>query len=157
MEMEKITMKIKEMQKTMKADKMDNVVLDHMLKEALKAKTEQEAERFWASIRTYCKTIENSPFTVNRSNLPVEVQEVLNSIKEEVHNASSIYFDAIGLYLRKHGKSKGGRLFASADEYATMMANLTYGKLRNEYNDKDASFDGTLATLPALPIVEDSQ
>jgi hypothetical protein len=156
MEMEKITMKIKQMQKTMKADKMDNVVLDHMLKEALKAKTEQEAERFWASIRTYCKTIENSPFTVNRSNLPVEVQEVLNSIKEEVHNASIIYFDAIGLYLRKHGKSGGG-LFASADEYANMMGNMTYRNLRKEYNDKDASFDGTLATLPALPIVEDSQ
>ena len=156
MEMEKITMRIKQMQKTMKADKMDNVVLDHMLKEALKAKTEKEAQNFWASIRTYCKTIENSPFTVNRSNLPVEVQGLLNEAKQEVYDASIIYFNAVGQYLRKHGK-RGGGLFANADEYATMMANLTYGKLRNAYNDKDDSFDGTRETLPMLTIMEDSQ
>jgi len=156
MEMDKIQIRIKQMQKTMKADKMDNVVLDHMLKEALKAETEKEAQNFWASIRTYCKTIDDSPFTVNRSNLPVEVQELLNEVKEEVYNASIIYFNAIGQYLRKHGKSGGG-LFASADEYATMMANLTYGKLRNAYNDKDDSFTGTRESLPMLTIMEDSQ
>tara|TARA_Y100000114_G_C11565012_1_gene233593 strand:+ start:90 stop:554 length:465 start_codon:yes stop_codon:yes gene_type:complete len=149
MELSKIISRAKQMQKTMKADKIDNVALEAMLKEVVKCKDELQAQNFWSSIRAYCKTIPNSPFTVNRSNLPIEVQEVMATIKAEVIEASTTFFNTgnISRVLTKHGKSGGG-LFANAEEYATMMANMTYGKLRQQYNAK--SWDGTLEGLPTV-------
>ena len=75
------------------ADNIDNVALEQMLKEVVKCKDETQAQNFWSSIRAYCKTIPNSPFTVNRSNLPIEVQEVMATIKAEVIEASTTFFN----------------------------------------------------------------
>lgn len=149
MELSKIISRAKQMQKTMKADNIDNVALEAMLKEVVKCKDETQAQNFWSSIRAYCKTIPNSPFTINRSNLPIEVQEVMSTIGDEVIEASTTFFNTgnISRVLRKHGKSGGG-LFRNADEYASMMANMTFGKLRAEYNAK--SWDGTLEGLPTV-------
>ena len=149
MELDKIISRAKQMQKTMKADNIDNVALEAMLKEVVKCKDETKAQNFWSSIRAYCKTIPNSPFTINRSNLPIEVQEVMSTIGDEVIEASTTFFNTgnISRVLRKHGKSGGG-LFRNADEYASMMANMTFGKLRAEYNAK--SWDGTLEGLPTV-------
>ena len=149
MELSKIISRAKQMQKTMKADNIDNVALEAMLKEVVKCKDESQAQNFWSSIRAYCKTIPNSPFTINRSNLPIEVQEVMSTIGDEVIEASTTFFNTgnISRVLRKHGKSGGG-LFRNADEYASMMANMTFGKLRAEYNAK--SWDGTLEGLPTV-------
>ena len=149
MELDKIISRAKQMQKTMKADNIDNVALETMLKEVVKCKDEIQAQNFWSSIRAYCKTIPNNPFTINRSNLPIEVQEVMSTIGDEVIEASTTFFNTgnISRVLRKHGKSGGG-LFRNADEYASMMANMTFGKLRAEYNAK--SWDGTLEGLPTV-------
>ena len=139
------------MQATMKNDKIENVALSSMLDMVVKCKDESQAQNFWASIRALCKTIPNSPFTVNRSNLPIEVQGVMSTIGDEVIEASTTFFNTgnISRVLRKHGKSGGG-LFANADEYASMMANMTFGKLRAEYNAK--TWDGTLAGLPTVEV-----
>ena len=151
MEIKKIQSRAKQMQATMKTDKIENVALSSMLDMVVKCKDESQAQNFWASIRALCKTIPNSPFTVNRSNLPLEVQEALASIKAEIVEASTIFYNTgnISRVLTKHGKSGGG-LFANAEEYATMMANMTYGKLRQQYNAK--SWDGTLAGLPTVEV-----
>ena len=127
MELDKIISRAKQMQKTMKADKIDNVALEAMLKEVVKCKDEIQAQNFWSSIRAYCKTIPNSPFTVSRSNLPIEVQEVMATIKAEVIEASTTFFNTgnISRVLTKHGKSGGG-LFRNADEYASMI-DLKFG------------------------------
>ena len=79
----------------------------------------------------------------SRSTLPENVQASINAIKAEIVEASTTFYNhgSVSSVIFKHGKSGGG-LFADADEYAQMMANMTAGKLRQHYSNK--TWDGSL-------------
>ena len=143
MELQKTINRMKSMQATMKAQKVKNPALSGLLDEGVQATDETSANQFWASIRALVRAMGLDNLIPSRSNLPEEVQASISAIKAEIVEASTTFYNhgSISSVIFKHGKSGGG-LFADADEYAQMMANMTAGKLRQHYNNK--TWDGSL-------------
>tara|TARA_B000000609_G_C24060655_1_gene286408 strand:+ start:202 stop:633 length:432 start_codon:yes stop_codon:yes gene_type:complete len=131
------------LQANMKAQKIKNAALENTIKAGLEATDEKSADQFWASIRALVKAMSLDDLLPSRSTLPENVQASINAIKAEIVEASTNFYNhgSVSSVIFKHGKSGGG-LFADADEYATMMANMTAGKLRQHYNNK--TWDGSL-------------
>ena len=111
------------------------------------ASSDEERDRFWEAVRAICKTLPNSPIKKGRgSQLPPEIQAVLDSISDEVSQAASDFFASgnISMLLTKHGKSGGG-LFSDADEYSAYMASTIVNSLKRRL--KDNVWDGTRTGL----------
>ena len=143
MDLERTLSRMTGLQANMKAQKIKNAALENTIKAGLEATDEKSADQFWASIRALVKAMSLDDLLPSRSTLPENVQASINAIKAEIVEASTTFYNhgSVSSVIFKHGKSGGG-LFADADEYATMMANMTAGKLRQHYNNK--TWDGSL-------------
>lgn len=143
MDLERTLSRMTGLQANMKAQKIKNAALENTIKAGLEATDEKSADQFWASIRALVKAMSLDDLLPSRSTLPENVQASINAIKAEIVEASTIFYNhgSVSSVIFKHGKSGGG-LFADADEYAQMMANMTAGKLRQHYNAK--TWDGSL-------------
>ena len=143
MDLERTLSRMTGLQANMKAQKIKNAALENTIKAGLEATDEKSADQFWASIRALVKAMSLDDLLPSRSTLPENVQASINAIKAEIVEASTNFYNhgSVSSVIFKHGKSGGG-LFADADEYATMMANMTAGKLRQHYNNK--TWDGSL-------------
>tara|TARA_Y100000004_G_scaffold46464_1_gene50995 strand:- start:1552 stop:2010 length:459 start_codon:yes stop_codon:yes gene_type:complete len=143
MDLERTLSRMTGLQANMKAQKIKNAALENTIKAGLEATDEKSAEQFWASIRALVKAMNLNDLLPSRSTLPENVQASINAIKAEIVEASTNFYNhgSVSSVIFKHGKSGGG-LFADADEYAQMMANMTAGKLRQHYNNK--TWDGSL-------------
>ena len=143
MDLERTLSRVTGLQANMKAQKIKNAALENTIKAGLEATDEKSADQFWASIRALVKAMSLDDLLPSRSSLPENVQASINAIKAEIVEASTAFYNhgSVSSVIFKHGKSRGG-LFADADEYAQMMANMTAGKLRQHYNNK--TWDGSL-------------
>jgi hypothetical protein len=143
MDLERTLSRMTGLQANMKAQKIKNPALENTIKAGLEATDEKSADQFWASIRALVKAMSLDDLLPSRSTLPENVQASINAIKAEIVEASTTFYNhgSVSSVIFKHGKSGGG-LFADADEYAQMMANMTAGKLRQHYNNK--TWDGSL-------------
>lgn len=143
MDLERTLSRMTGLQANMKAQKIKNAALENTIKAGLEATDEKSADQFWASIRALVKAMSLDDLLPSRSTLPENVQASINAIKAEIVEASTTFYNhgSVSSVIFKHGKSGGG-LFADADEYAQMMANMTAGKLRQHYNNK--TWDGSL-------------
>ena len=143
MDLERTLSRMTGLQANMKAQKIKNAALENTIKAGLEATDEKSADQFWASIRALVKAMSLDDLLPSRSTLPENVQASINAIKAEIVEASTNFYNhgSVSSVIFKHGKSGGG-LFADADEYAQMMANMTAGKLRQHYNNK--TWDGSL-------------
>ena len=143
MDLERTLSRMTGLQANMKAQKIKNAALENTIKAGLEATDEKSADQFWASIRALVKAMSLDDLLPSRSTLQENVQASINAIKAEIVEASTTFYNhgSVSSVIFKHGKSGGG-LFADADEYAQMMANMTAGKLRQHYNNK--TWDGSL-------------
>jgi len=143
MEYEKTINRMKSMQANMKAQKVKNPALTGLLDEGVQATDETSANQFWASIRALVKAMSLDNLIPSRSTLPEEVQASIQTACAEVEEASIAFFNhgMVSQVIFRHGKSGGGT-FATAEEYAKVMSQMTAGKLRQHYNSK--AWDGSL-------------
>jgi len=137
MELQKTINRMKSMQANMKAQKVKNPALTGLLDEGVQATDETSANQFWASIRALVKAMSLDNLIPSRSTLPEEVQASIQTACAEVEEASIAFFNhgMVSQVIFRHGKSGGGT-FATAEDYAKVMSQMTAGKLRQHYNSK---------------------
>ena len=143
MELQKTINRMKSMQATMKAQKVKNPALSGLLDEGVQATDEKSANQFWASIRALVKAMSLDNLIPSRSTLPEGVQASIQTACADVEEASIAFFNhgMVSQVIFRHGKSGGGT-FATAEDYAKVMSQMTAGKLRQHYNNK--TWDGPL-------------
>ena len=137
MEYEKTINRMKSMQATMKAQKVKNPALSGLLETGVQATDETSANQFWASIRALVKAMSLDNLIPSRSSLPEEVQASIQTACADIEEASTAFFNhgMVSQVIFRHGKSGGGT-FATAEDYAKVMSQMTASKLRQHYNSK---------------------
>lgn len=137
MELERTLSRMTGLQANMKAQKIKNVALEGTLAAGLKATDEKSANQFWASIRALVKAMNLDNLLPSRSTLPESVQANILSACADIEEASTAFFNhgMVSQVIFRHGKSGGGT-FATAEDYAKVMSQMTAGKLRQHYNTK---------------------
>jgi len=143
MDLERTLSRMTSLKANMKAQKIKNPALEGTIEAGLKATDEKSADQFWASIRALVKAMSLDDLLPSRSTLPENVQASILTACADVEEASIAFFNhgMVGQVIFRHGKSGGGT-FATAEEYAKVMSQMTAGKLRQHYNSK--TWDGTL-------------
>ena len=137
MEYKKTINRMKSMQMIMKEQKVKNPALSGLLETGVKATDEKSANQFWASIRALVKAMSLDNLMPSRSNLPEAVQANILTACADVEEASNAFFNhgMVSQVIFRHGKSGGGT-FATAEDYAKVMSQMTASKLRQHYNSK---------------------
>ena len=134
-----------------------NDALEGLLTASELAKTDDEAVKYWSSIRSLCGNMSPSPVRKGvQSKYSTEVLAVLDAIGTEVDEASIRYHNdgIMSKVLFSHGKSGGKTMLA--EEFGKTMRNMTIGKLKKKIDD--GIWDGTLAGLDSLTeITEDNE
>ena len=153
MEYEKTINRMKSMQATMKAQKVKNPALSGLLESGVQATDETAANQFWASIRALVKAMSLDDLIPSRSSLPEEVQASILTACTDVEEASIAFFNhgMVSQVIFRHGKSGGGT-FATAEDYAKVMSQMTASKLRQHYNSK--AWNGELPINIAVALSE---
>jgi len=135
MEHEKTINKMKSMQMNMKAQKVKNPALSGLLETGVQATDEKSATQFWASIRALVKAMSLDNLLPSRSTLPEDIQANIQTACDDIEEASTAFFNhgMVSQVIFRHGKSGGGT-FATAEDYAKVMSQMTASKLRQHYN-----------------------
>ena len=153
MEYEKTINKMKSMQMNMKAQKVKNPALSGLLETGVQATDETSATQFWASIRALVKAMSLDNLLPSRSTLPEDIQTNILTACTDVEEASIAFFNhgMVSQVIFRHGKSGGGT-FATAEDYAKVMSQMTASKLRQHYNSK--AWNGELPINTAVALSE---
>lgn len=143
MEYETTINRMKSMQAIMKEQKVKNPTLSGLLETGVKATDEISANQFWSCIRALVKAMGLDNLIPSRSTLPDEVQANILTACGDIEEASTAFFNhgMVSQVIFRHGKSGGGT-FATAEDYAKVMSQMTASKLRQHYNSK--AWDGSL-------------
>ena len=134
-----------------------NDALEGLLTASELATTDDEAIKYWSSIRSLCGNMSPSPVRKGvQSKYSTDVLAVLDAIGTEVNDASIRYHNdgIMSKVLFSHGKSGGKQMLAEL--FGKTMRNMTIGKLKKKFDD--GVWDGTLAGLDSLTeITEDNE
>lgn len=142
-----------------------SVVLNGIITQGqVEGQTEKDYENYWASIRSLCGTLPNSPIRKGiQTSVPTQVQAVVDSVMNRVQTA----FAAIGdteliLDTIMPMRNTSGTKFQSADELGEYFANRVKRLLMDSYkaelwNGKLTKNNTTGLRLPVKESQEDSE
>ena len=139
-----------------------DIVLRGMITSAqVEGQTEKQYEQFWASIRSLCQTLPNSPIRKGtQPSLPTQVQAVVDSVVNRVVNVfvgigePELMIDTI-----MPMRNTSGQKFADIQELAEYFGKRVRRLLTDSYKNK--LWNGELTddniTGLTLPVKEDSE
>ena len=139
-----------------------DIVLRGMISSAqVEGQTEKQYEQFWASIRSLCSTLPNSPIRKGtQPSLPTEVQAVVDSVVNRVVNAfvgigePELMLDTI-MPMRNTSGEKFADIQALAEYFGKRVRRLLTDSFKNEHWDGKLT-DENITGL-TLPVKEDKE
>lgn len=143
---------------------MDTVLRGLITSAQVEGQTDKQYEQFWASIRSLCGTLPNSPIRKGtQTSLPPQIQAVADSVKTRVVNAFVGITDTeLMVDVMMPMRNTSGEKFADIQALAEYFGNRVYRLLLDSY--KAGDWTGELTednitglTLPVKEVKEASK
>ena len=139
-----------------------DIVLRGMITSAqVEGQTEKQYEQFWASIRSLCQTLPNSPIRKGtQPSLPTQVQAVVDSVVNRVVNVfvgigePELMLDTI-MPMRNTSGAKFADIQALAEYFGKRVRRLLTDSYKNKLWNGELTDDNI--TGLTLPVKEDSE
>ena len=131
-------------------------VIEATLQAGLTATTDEDRDKFWASVRSLCGTLPKSPIRRGiQSNLTAEQVATVDSVTSRIENAFASIGEAdliMDIMLPRQTSKRSGR-YSSIEEFAADMAQSVQRKLKAAIaeNRWDGSLNGDNLTGMDLP------
>ena len=143
---------------------MDTVLRGLITSAQVEGQTDKQYEQFWASIRSLCGTLPNSPIRKGtQSTLPTQVQAVADSVVNRVINAfvgigdSELMIDTL-LPMRNTSGEKFTDIQALAEYFGNRVRRLLTDSYKNKLWNGEMTKDNiTGLTLPVKEVKEASE
>ena len=131
-------------------------VIEATLQAGLTATTDEDRDKFWASVRSLCGTLPTSPIRRGiQSNLTAEQVATVDSVTSRIENAFASIGEAdliMDIMLPRQTSKRSGR-YSSIEEFAADMAQSVQRKLKAAISENrwDGSLNGDNLTGMDLP------
>ena len=143
---------------------MDTVLRGLITSAQVEGQTDKQYEQFWASIRSLCGTLPNSPIRKGtQSTLPTQVQAVADSVVNRVINAfvgigdSELMIDTL-MPMRNTSGEKFTDIQALAEYFGNRVRRLLTDSYKNKLWNGEMTKDNiTGLTLPVKEVKEASE
>jgi hypothetical protein len=114
-------------------------VIEATLQAGLTADSDEDRDKFWASVRSLCGTLPKSPIRRGiQSNLTAEQMATVDSVTSRIENAFASIGEAdliLDVMLPRQTNKRSGR-YSSIEEFAADMAQSVQRKLKVAINEK---------------------
>ena len=114
-------------------------VIEATLQAGMTATTDEDRDKFWASVRSLCGTLPKSPIRRGiQSNLTAEQMATVDSVTSRIENAFASIGEAdliLDVMLPRQTNKRSGR-YSSIEEFAADMAQSVQRKLKVAINEK---------------------
>tara|TARA_R110000744_G_scaffold121036_1_gene225398 strand:- start:1365 stop:1880 length:516 start_codon:yes stop_codon:yes gene_type:complete len=131
-------------------------VIEATLQAGLTATTDEDRDKFWASVRSLCGTLPKSPIRRGiQSSLSAEQSANVDSVTTRIENAFASIGEAALILDVMHPRQRGDSIgpYASIEAWAMDMASSINRKLKMAIKENrwDGSLNGDNLTGMALP------